>query len=69
MPRRNGTGPGIGRGEGKGGGRGRGGGFAEGPGGNCICPKCGKSISHQPGVTCYNQKCPTCGSTMTRELT
>ena len=67
MPRRDGTGPGMGRGTGQGGGRG--GGFAEGPGGNCICPKCGKKISHQPGVTCYNQKCPKCGSAMTRELT
>ena len=67
MPRRDGTGPGMGRGTGQGGGRG--GGFAEEPGGNCICPKCGKRISHQPGATCYNQKCPKCGSTMTRELT
>ncbi len=69
MPGRDGTGPGMGRGAGKGGGRGRGGGYAKGPGGDCICPKCGERIVHQLGATCYNQKCPKCGSTMIRELT
>ena len=69
MPRRDRTGPGMGGREGKGGSRGRGGGFAEGPGGNCICPKCGKRVFHQAGATCYNQKCPKCGSAMTRGLT
>jgi len=72
MPRGDGTGPkgqgpGTGRGMGKGGGRGRGGGFAKGPGGNCICPKCGEKVSHQLKTPCYEQKCPRCGSSMTRE--
>ena len=47
-------------------GRGRMGGFAAGPGGRCVCPKCGQSVAHQRGVPCYNQKCPKCGSSMTR---
>jgi len=71
MPR--GRGLGIGRGMGRGLGRGRGfggggrmGGFAEGPSGNCICPKCGYKESHQTGVPCYQKKCPKCGSPMTR---
>lgn len=68
MPRGDGTGPKTGREVGKGsGGRGRGGGFAKGPGGNCICPKCGERVAHQLGASCYNQKCPKCGSSMTRE--
>ena len=53
MPRGDGTGPngqgsGTGRGIGKGGDRGRaggrGGGFAAGPGGYCVCPKCGERV-------------------------
>jgi hypothetical protein len=60
-----GTGRGAGRGTGKG--RGRGGGYAMGPGGNCVCPNCGEKAAHQTGVPCYKQKCPKCGSAMTRE--
>ncbi len=57
------------RGSGRGGGgRGRmGGGFAAGPGGVCICPNCGYTISHVVGTPCYQQKCPRCGSGMTRK--
>lgn len=47
-------------------GRGRMGGFAAGPGGQCVCPKCGHKVQHQVGVPCYQQKCPKCGSPMTR---
>jgi hypothetical protein len=56
------------RGRGGGGGRGRGrmGGFAAGPGGSCVCPRCGYSISHVIGTPCYQQTCPKCGSRMTR---
>lgn len=74
MPRGNGTGPrgqgpGIGKGRGAsgGGGRGRGDGFCAGPGGCCICPNCGEKTSHQLGVPCYEQRCPECGTEMTRE--
>jgi len=72
MPRGDGTGPkgqgsGTGRGMGQSGGRGRGGGSAAGPGGYCVCPDCGEKAAHQLGAPCYEQKCPTCGTVMTRE--
>ena len=72
MPFRDGTGPagrdpGSGRGLGRGGGGGRQpGGFGLGPGGECVCPKCGTRAPHQRGIPCYQQKCPKCGSPMTR---
>lgn len=50
------------------GGRGRGGGGGMGPGGNCICPSCGEKIEHQQGIPCAQEKCPKCGSPMTREM-
>ena len=55
-----------GGGFGRGGGRGLGGGFAKGPGGYCICPNCGEKEQHRMATPCYNQKCPKCGSSMTR---
>lgn len=63
MPRGNGTGPPAG------GGRrgGRGGGFGLGPGGQCICPNCGTTVSHSPGKPCYQISCPNCGTRMTRK--
>ena len=42
-------------------------GFGLGPGGGCICLKCRTKAIHQRGVPCYQQKCPKCGSPMTRE--
>jgi electron transport complex protein RnfB len=49
------------------GGRGRQpGGFGLGPGGNCVCPKCGHTVVHQRGTPCFNLKCPKCGTPMTR---
>jgi len=71
MPRGDGTGPrgqgpGTGGGVGRGRGGGRGGGFAAGPGGNCVCSKCGEKAPHQPGSPCYEQRCPKCGAAMTR---
>ena len=68
-----GRGLGLGRGMGRGfgraaGGRGRmGGPLAAGPGGSCICPKCGYKVQHQVGIPCYQKKCPKCRSPMTRE--
>jgi len=54
---------------GRGGGRGRrgGGGMGLGPGGNCVCPQCGKVVAHRPGTPCSQMKCPACGSLMMRE--
>lgn len=81
MPRGDGTGPGgqgagTGRGMGGdqggqrkgggGGGKGRGGTEA-GPGGNCVCPDCGEKAPHQMGTPCYDQQCPKCVASMTRE--
>jgi hypothetical protein len=72
MPRGDGTGPtgrgpGTGRGKGRGSGRGRQGGFAAGPGGECVCPKCGKTAPHQRGAPCVQMTCPACGAAMTRQ--
>ena len=74
---RPGTGRGQGRGAGRGRGgggrsqdsgkRGRGGGFAAGSGGFCVCPNCGEKAPHELGSPCYEQKCPKCGTAMTRE--
>lgn len=68
MPLRNKTSSiGSGRGLRRGGGRGRQpGGFGLGPDGYCVCPNCGIKASHRRGIPCYEQKCPKCGSLMTR---
>ena len=42
------------------------GGTSQGPGGQCVCPKCGKRVPHQTNVPCYQVLCPECGSKMTR---
>lgn len=38
-----------------------------GPGGFCMCAKCGEKIKHKQGVKCTTLKCPKCGHTMVRE--
>ncbi|MFA5074166.1 MAG: hypothetical protein WC539_09770 [Nitrospirota bacterium] len=66
MPRGKGLGAGQGRGSG-GGGRGQmGGRSAAGPGGECVCPKCGHKEPHERGMPCTQKKCPQCGITLTR---
>ena len=50
-----------------GGGRGRNRGGAFGPGGFCVCAKCGEKVVHQQGVRCTEVKCPRCGHSMVRE--
>lgn len=73
-----GGGRGMGGGGGQGGGRGMGGGGGQGrnargpggglgAGGNCVCPKCGQSFPHHPGVPCMEQRCPDCGAALLRE--
>lgn len=53
---------------GRGGGGGRmGGPKAAGPGGNCLCPKCGHREPHVAGQPCTEQTCPKCGTRMIRE--
>jgi len=60
-------GQGSGRGLGRGGGRGRNNGGGFGPGGVCVCAKCGEKVPHQRGVKCTDLKCPKCGNTLVRE--
>ena len=74
MPRGNGTGPKgkgarTGRAVGGGSGHGRMGGDrpGSGPGGNCICPSCGKTIAHQRGLPCNQVVCPDCSAKMTKQ--
>jgi hypothetical protein len=60
-------GQGGGFGQGQRGGRGSGNKPSSGPGGNCICPKCGKIVPHVAGQRCIDQICPECGTKMIRE--
>jgi len=38
-----------------------------GPGGECICPKCGTRVAHQRGTRCADERCPQCDARMLRE--
>jgi len=62
-------GRGLGRGFGRGGGQGlrRGRAFGPGPGGTCVCQKCGYEMPKRTGMPCLNQKCPKCGNLMIRK--
>ena len=56
-----------GRGQGQGRGRGGGNKPGSGPGGDCLCPKCGHTLPHQAGQPCRNIKCPKCNTRMIKE--
>ena len=65
---------GLGRGHGGGGGRGSGMGRGRGMGGHgfgstgeCVCPQCGYTVSHQRGVSCMEEKCPECNIPLIRK--
>jgi predicted amidophosphoribosyltransferase len=34
--------------------------------GECICPKCQKTVPHRRGVPCQEEHCPECGAKMLR---
>lgn len=38
-----------------------------GPEGYCVCSSCGEKVKHVVGNPCNKQKCPKCGTRMTRE--
>jgi hypothetical protein len=76
MPRGNGTGPPLGSGPGTGkdeemdGSRkGRMGDSraGAGPGGECVCLKCGTVAPHEAGIPCSFKQCPKCGAKMVRK--
>jgi cation diffusion facilitator family transporter len=46
--------------------KGRMGGSGMGPGGECVCPRCGSTAPHQRGTPCFRQACPKCGARMAR---
>ena len=39
----------------------------QGPGGYCVCQKCGYKILHQRGTPCSSLKCPNCKVNLKRE--
>jgi len=46
-----------------------GGPYAAGPGGTCVCPKCGATVAKITGRPCTDIRCPRCGAAMLREGT
>ncbi len=55
-----------GRGLGRGPGGRMGGPLAAGPGGVCVCPKCGQREQQIRGQPCMSKKCSKCGASMVR---
>lgn len=39
----------------------------QGPGGYCVCPKCGYKILHQRGIPCSALQCPNCKINLERK--
>lgn len=39
----------------------------QGPGGKCVCPKCGYNVSHERGFPCSTLKCPNCNINLERK--
>ncbi|MGC8493566.1 MAG: NifB/NifX family molybdenum-iron cluster-binding protein [Syntrophobacteraceae bacterium] len=39
-----------------------------GPGGFCICPRCGATAPHERGIPCSQLRCPGCSAAMTRKI-
>ena len=39
----------------------------DGPGGYCVCQKCGFKTEHQAGIPCSSLKCPKCKKPLTRK--
>ena len=37
-----------------------------GPGGDCVCPRCGSRTSHARGIPCHIQTCQECGEKLVR---
>jgi ssDNA-binding Zn-finger/Zn-ribbon topoisomerase 1 len=37
-----------------------------GPGGECVCPKCGYTTPHSRLSPCNQRTCPKCGTVMTK---
>lgn len=35
---------------------------------NCVCPACGLVMPREPGIPCFQRRCPTCGSPMARQF-
>ena len=62
MPGKDGTGP-----AGQGNYRGRMSGYSrEGPGGSCVCPKCGTIVKHNRAEPCITIRCPKFDALMVR---
>jgi len=49
-------------------GRKKGGCGRDAPPANCICPQCGLMAPREPGIPCFQRKCPQCGSFMARQF-
>ena len=39
----------------------------QGPGGYCVCSKCGYKIPHQRGIPCSTLQCPNCKVNLERK--